>query len=160
MKRLVCIIVILFTVGCIALAETPPKLTFSDTRLVPGMSEKDIDLMAFRWYYSKRDEALFHADYLHYALNNSPVFAAYCRNKNTAVSFNFRVVCRNGSYTTQITDVEVYEPIHTLLYGENGRLFPEFYSKRQLRKCLPIVNGMSDLSAEMFAEFAKYMGVK
>ena len=160
MKRLVCIIAILFTAGCIALAETPPVLTFSDTRLVPGMSKKELEKKVREWYFFKGSEAENYVDYLLFAIRDSPHIAQYGRKKTSTVTFEFFVVCRDNSYTANITKIDSLDPYLGRLFGNNGRLFTDLYTNRQLKKSTPVIYGLFDLSAEMFAEFAKYMGVK
>ena len=170
MKRLVCIIAILFTAGCIALAETPPKLTFSDTRVIPGISKKELEHNVYLWCESKNDNRQFSTEFdndtgfflrvLFCPAYNSPNFGTKLLD-GTIMSVDFLFVCRDGSYTAKATNIEVcYNPGLGTLYGEYGHLFADLYTKRQIKMSRPIINYIAGVADEIFAEFAQFIKAK
>ena len=45
-------------------------------------------------------------------------------------------------------------------YGENVQLYPELYTKKQLKLSVPIIEYVSDIADGIFREFDEYMQQK
>ena len=145
----------------------PPMLTYKNTVLMEGKSEDAIWNIAWTWMDNQvksHDYYFYSADYLnrnlHVTLIDCPNFGVspLLGGTNTNISFDFRIVARNGSYTAVVTNIDVYWNPHLgVLYGENGQLFPECYTKKMMKMAPPILDYISEYADNLFKEFEAYM---
>ena len=169
MKRLIFILALLMLAMPAKAQEEPKMLTFSHTVYYPGMSKREIKWKAYEWYREKegKGEGIHFHESTENNYGNLTIFMTDCPNfgvseflggGNSRIAISFEVIARDGAYTIYATQIDTYyNPMLGILYGENGQLYPELYSKKQLKLLAPIVEYVSDIADGIFREFDEYM---
>lgn len=174
MKRLIYILALLVLAMPAKAQEEPKMLTFSHTVYYPGMSEKDIAKKANAWlkscgdlrscfyhfYSNDSHRGLYNWGYITYQLKDCPNFGVseFLGGGSSRTSIEIEVIAKDNAYTIYVTRIDSwYNPSLGILYGENGQLYPELYTKKQLKLSVPIIEYVSDIADGIFREFDEYM---
>ena len=169
MKRLLFILSLLFAGVCSFAQEGPAELTFKNTRFVDGASKETLYLRGRDWQHYRDEKdgitnaALYDSDtpiYYHHPIKNCPNFgiSPFLGVGGTEIRFSLRIYCRNGAYTAEISNIDVwYNPDLGILYGEDGILYEDLYNRKQLKMGKEIVEFLYDYTDAMFEEIYGYM---
>lgn len=175
MKRFTCILFLALVCArssaqAIFADGTVPEITFTETRYMPGWSADSLRSKTIDWFFEKQwnDYSNFRANPNIY--NNgwhlfrvirknlsgrNNIFAEY---NTTTLCLNFTVEYRNNAYTAKVYHIAVdWNPNMGYLYGENGKLYPDLYTRQQLKKADRILEYVSDVADEMFRELYEYL---
>lgn len=153
----------------------PGRLEFKHTTFVEGMSKQDIEKKANEWMESVgnllespflkcergREQYQF-VNRLHY------VFSKQFRlgldkivpggGEETVVDFMVDVNAHDGMYIVTVYDLATNgAPYIDKYYGEGGVLYPEYYTKRQLKYSVPVLDYIMDRADEIFKAIDNYM---
>lgn len=153
----------------------PGLLEFKHTVFVDGVSKQELEKKANEWMESvgslvespflkfEDGRERFHSVYrLHY------VFAHKFRlsldkfvpggGSETFLDFMVDIYCKDGLYVVTIYDIASNgTPTIFKYYGEAGALYPEFYTKRQLKHSIPVLEYIGERADEIFCEIDDYM---
>lgn len=149
--------------------KKPEKLTFSHTVYYPGMGWSEILHKADMWIkkiIEYENCSLTFTDNLYSTwvadinLEDCPNFGVseFLGGGPTRISIEVNVVAKDNAYTIFASNIFLFfNPMWGTLYGENGQLYPELYTKKQLKHSIPIIEYVSDRVDEIFREFDEYM---
>lgn len=153
----------------------PGLLEFKHTTFVEGMSKQDIEKKANEWMESvgnllespflkceRGREKYQFVNRLHY------VFSKQFRlgldkivpggGGDTFLDFMVDIYCKDGLYIVTVYNIASNgTPNLYKYYGENGALYPEMYTKRQLKHSVPVIEFIMDRADEIFKEIDDYM---
>lgn len=169
MKHISIIFVLLLTGICCSAQEKPKELTFLNTRFVEGASKEELYSRGNKWtHYRDEKDGIYGAsgynsskpvEYFH-IVQECPNFGVskYFSRYGSAIHFNIKIVCRDGSYTAKISRIEAWlNPDLGILYGEIGMLYENFYNRKQLKMGKQIVAFLFDYTDKMFEEIYGFM---
>ena len=168
MKRLVYILTLILLATSVAMAQEKPKmLTFSHTVYYPGMNGMDIAWKAKEWLISRfgllhyfNNDSVYNRGYIYKNLENCPNFgiSEFLGGGSSRISIEIEVIAKDNAYTIYVTRIDSWDnPSLGILYGENGQLYPELYTKKQLKLSVPLIEYVSDIADGIFREFDEYM---
>lgn len=170
MKRLL-IILSLLLVGASSFAqEGPAELTFKNTRIVDGASDEILFSRAEKWEkeMERKDHDIDHhindkkSKLVEYfvVVKDCPNFglSPFLGGDGTGMSLLVKIHARNGSYTAEISHIDVwYNPDLGILYGENEELYEDLYNRKQLKMGKEIVAFLVDYTDALFEEIYGFM---
>ena len=119
MKHISIIFVLLLTGICCSAQEKPKELTFLNTRFVEGASKEELYSRGNKWtHYRDERDGIYGAsgydsskpvEYFH-IVQECPNFGVskYFSRYGSAIHFNIKIVCRDGSYTAEISRIEAW----------------------------------------------------
>lgn len=165
MRRFAILFALVLATAMPALGWTePPMLTYKNTVLMEGKNKKEIDSKVFDWMMHQRELHNYYGraydGILYINISPCPNFglSPLLGGTNTEIRLKFAVICRNGSYTATVDEIDVHwNPNLGILYGENGQLFPECYTKKMMKMAPPILDYISEYADNLFKEFEAYM---
>lgn len=170
MKRLLIILSLLLAGAGSFAQEGPAELTFKNTRFIEGASKKTLYARGNAWtHYRDKKDGIYGAseynsskpvEYFHIVqdcpnFGLSPFLGGL---DHSCISFNINIICREGSYTVEISHIDAYlNPDIGILYGKNGCLYENLYNRKQLKMAKKIVAFLFDYTDEMFEEIYGFM---
>ena len=167
MKRLIFILALLMLAMPAKAQEEPKMLTFSHTVYYPGMDGVDIAWKAHDWLKSRfglvnytNKSSMYNKGYAMLILENCPNFgiSEFLGGGNSSISMEIEVIAKDNAYTIYAKRIHSFDnPSLGILYGENGQLYPELYTKKQLKLSVPLIEYVSDIADGIFREFDEYM---
>ena len=170
MKRLSSIAVILLLSVSVLAGNGPKELEFCNTQIMPGTSKNELYDKAYSWIkdFAERDgfPNQFSSGYndfqvKYYVVKNGPNFGLPRwipgGQDGTEISFYIAIKCRDGSYTARLFNISTMNPHFYAFYGENGKLYPEMYNRKQIKNSIPILEYISNLADDIFLEIKEYM---
>ena len=168
MKRLIYILTLILLATSVAMAQEKPKmLTFSHTVYYPGMNGMDIAWKAHDWLTSRFELRYYTNNNSVYDMGFTTLYLEDCPNfgiseflggSNSEISIDIKVIAKDNAYTIYATHIYSWNnPSLGVLYGENGQLYPDMYTKKQLKLSVPIIEYVSDIADGIFREFDEYM---
>lgn len=167
MKRLIYILALLMLAMPAKAQEEPKMLTFSHTMYYPGMKGMDIAWKAREWLISRfgltsftHNDSIYNWGAAFVILENCPNFGVseFLGGGSSGISIEIEVIAKDNAYTIYAKRIHSFDnPSLGVLYGENGQLYPELYTKKQLKLSVPIIEYVSDIADGIFREFDEYM---
>ncbi len=163
MKRISVILFLMFISFCGFSQNLPHKMDISRFRTVEGLSKEDIykrmeewgdDIASMsRFNFGSYDDFSNKIVRFTYVDRNAPNFGypEILGGGPAEISFHVTIYCKANAYIAKIEDILVLaNPSLGYLYGEGGVLYPECYSKRQLKNSGPVIDYLYSLSDEIF----------
>lgn len=146
------------------------ELTISRVRFVEGVSQKELYKRAEDWRiyqedldgkfnYATNDILSCIVEY-NYDDSNCPNFGVsrLLVADGTSLYFKVAIECFDGKYISKIKGITVcWNPSMGRLYGENGELYPEYYTKGELKMGKKIVEYLYAKSDEIFDFIEEFM---
>ena len=144
----------------------PGLLEFKHTTFVEGATKPELEEKATAWMKSvghlveppfitlEDGREKNHSVYrLMYAFSNK-----FRLGEETNVFFMVDIYCKDGLYIVTVYDIDTAGfPYIYKYYGENGALYPELYTKRQLKQSVPVIEFIMDRADEIFKEIDNYI---
>lgn len=153
----------------------PGLLEFKHTTFVEGVSKQDLEKKATEWMesvghlekspflsYEWGREKFQFVNRLMYAFENKFRLGldkfVPGGGDETNVFFDVDIYCKDGVYIVTVYDIDTAgAPYIDKYYGEAGTLNPEFYTKRQLKHSVPVLEYIMDRADEIFSQIDEYM---
>lgn len=179
MKRIIiiiCLSIVSLTMSAqFGPGSEPGLLEFKHTVFMDGMSKQDLEKKANEWMESvgslvespflkfEDGRERFHSVYrLMYAFKKKFRLGldkfVPGGGEETNMFFTVDIYCKDGQYIVTIYDLDTAgAPYIDKYYGESGALYPEFYTKRQLKYSVPVLDFIKDRADEIFCEIDDYM---